>query len=166
MIKRLHILAAFLIDQLRKELEAQGHNNTGALAESLRYRIEATTDGYQIVFTGKDYAKFVNNGIRPGKFINLMALARWVEQRGIASGDKEIKAAAFAIQRKIYQEGSPTKGAYKFSANGRRKEFIELVFKQNESYILQELFAIFNEEITSRLDNVLAKNRAAYLETD
>jgi len=166
MIKRLHILAAFLIDQLRKELEAQGHNNTGELAESLRYEIKSTSDGYNIVFYGKDYAKFVNNGIRSGKWVSVMALAKWVEERGIASGDKEIKAAAFAIRQKIYNEGSPTRGAFAFTSNGRRTEFVEIVFAQNEDYILKELFAIFNDEITSRLDNVLAQNKAAFLASE
>lgn len=165
-VKKLHILGAFLVDQLRSELEAQGHNNTGELAASIRYKIEANTNGYEIVFTAKDYAKFVNNGIRPGKWVSVIALAKWVEQRGIASGDKEVKAAAFAIQRKIFQEGSPTKNAFNFSKNGRRTEFVEFIFAENEKFILSELLAIFSDEITSRLDNVLKANREAYLSTE
>ena len=165
-VKKLHILGAYLVDQLRSELEAQGHNNTGELAASIRYKIESTSDGYELIFTAKDYAKFVNNGIRPGKWVNVMALAKWVEQRGIASGDKEVKSAAWAIARKIFQEGSPTKNAYSFSSNGRRKEFIELVFAENEKFILSELLSIFSDEITSRLDNTLKANRAAYLSTE
>ena len=117
--EKLNILGAFIVDKLRKELLDQGHKNTGALMDSIRYEVKASGNNVSLLFYAKGYSKFVDEGIRAGKWVNPYALAEWVEQKGIATGEKEIKAAAFAIRYSIFKQGSPTKGAYAFTTNDR-----------------------------------------------
>jgi hypothetical protein len=54
------------------------------------------------------------------------AILEWVRIKNIAQGD-EAERAAWAIAKAIKREGIPTENAYKFSKNGRRKGFVEIV---------------------------------------
>jgi hypothetical protein len=158
-IKKIAIICEFIVSQLREELIQQGHKNKGELAASLSYTIKATGEGYIIDFYGKDYAKYVNFGIRQGKWVSVYALAKWVEEKGIASGEKEIKNAAFAIRNAIHREGSPTDKAKEHSKNGERLNFVGITFDGLNDYILNELFTIFSDEFTASMDNILELSR-------
>jgi hypothetical protein len=159
---RLNILGAFLVDKFRNELEAQGHVAKGELINSLRYEVKNTGAGYEINIYGLDYAKYVEMGFGAGHWVNPYALAEWVETKGIASGEREIKNAAFAIRNKIFKEGMPTRGSYQFSKNGRRKEFIQAVIKAESDYIAKEILGIFKEETAIKLLNVVRQNSGKF----
>ena len=89
---KLNILGSFIVSQFQEELREQGHDNTGKLIDSLKPEVVILGDAWEVRIVGLDYAKFVNYGIKPGKKLNPFALAKWVEQKGIASGEKEIKS--------------------------------------------------------------------------
>ena len=161
--QQLEILGAFIVDKLRKELTDQGHRNTGKLIDTLRYEVKKKGSIYDIIIYGQGYAKTVDQGLPPGVKVNVYALAEWVEQKGIASGEKEIKSAAFAIREKIFQEGSPTKNAANFSSNGRRTDFIGAVIDANQKVIVAELFKVFSKSAIFTLSNVIKKNKNIYL---
>lgn len=163
MIKQqLEILGAFLVDKLRKELLQQGHRNTGKLMDTMRYEIKNKGDTFEILIYAQGYAKIVDQGFGPGKYVSVQALAEWVEQKGIASGEKEIKSAAFAIRQKIFQEGSPTKNAVNFSSNGRRTDFIGAVMDANQKVIVAELFKVFSKSVIFTLSNLVKKNKQVF----
>jgi len=154
--QKLNIIGAFMRDQFVKELMEQDHNATGDLIKSIKYEVKKSSDGWAILFTALDYGLFVETGTKPHK-IPIAVLMEWIINKGIASGEKDVKNAAFAIQRKIMQEGTPTKGSYKFSKNGRRTEWITYTVEKNTVKIGEELLLLFGAEITSKLNNIINK---------
>jgi hypothetical protein len=87
-----------------------------------------------------DYGVYVNNGRQKGgKKVPIDVLVAWIERKAIVSGDKKVKSLAFAIQQTIHKEGSPTKGSFRFSNNGRRKGFIDFVISEELNDIYNEL---------------------------
>ena len=159
----LSMLGEFYIEKFSEELIAQGHNNTKTLSETMRYE----TDGHATVnIYMQDYAKFVDSGVRPGKIVSVYALIEWIEQKGIASGEKEIKSMAFAIRKKIEKEGSPTSNAYNFSDNGRRTGFIEVVASEQTKFVLSLIQKELGKLNTGFFDNVIKKNRNIFLQNE
>jgi len=152
---RLNIIGAFITDQIKAELKAQGHVNTGELYNSIKHEVKQTSTGYELNIYANDYAKYMENGFGKGKWVSVYALAEWVEQKGIATGEKEIKSVAFAIRRAIYNEGSPTKGAFAFSSNGRRKDFVSYTMEVINKDIEERLFDIFTDDFTTKLSNFI-----------
>lgn len=159
----LDLLGEFFVEKFREELLAQGHDNTGRLFETMRYETNGvdTVDVYM-----QDYAKFVDSGIRPGKLVSVFALIEWVEQKGIATGEKEIKNAAFAIRRKIMMEGSPTSNAFKFSENGRRTGFIQIVISEQTKFVLSLIREELGKFNSTFFDNVIRHNRNIFLQNE
>lgn len=158
----LNIIGEFVVKQLQIVLEDQGHRATGELIDSMRHEVKKIGNGFTITVFGKDYAKFVDRGIPAGVWVSPYALAEWVEQKGIATGEKEIKSIAFAIRRKIFQEGSPTKGSLKFSKTGKRDEFIKVMLDENANIIFQMVFDLFSREVAISLRNTIAKQRKIF----
>lgn len=79
--------------------------NTGLLAESLKYNVAGTK--IQIIVSGKavDYWFTVEVGRQPGRFPPIEPIRRWVEQRRIGEPSK-YPSTAFLIARKIAREGT------------------------------------------------------------
>lgn len=147
-------IAKLIISSLQKELIAQGHQATGNLVNSFEERVIELPDSMVLEILMDDYGTYVNSGRKSGgKKVPINVLVEWIERRGIASGDKEVKNAAFAIQQKIYQEGTPTSGSFRFSNNGRRKGFIDFVI-DNE---LGEAFAELEKEVFEDYDATIAR---------
>jgi hypothetical protein len=153
----LELIGNFIVEQLVKVLDEQGHRNTGTLQDTMRSVVTSNGKGYNITIYGKEYAKYVDRGIPSGVWVNPYALAEWVEQKGIATGEKEIKNIAFAIRQKIFQEGSPTRGSLKFSKTGKRDEFIQVMLDANANIIFQMVFDLFSREVAISLRNTIAK---------
>ena len=62
--KYLRHFAESVIKRGRQILKAKKKNVTGKLLDSLKYRLEATSKGYNLVFKGADYAAFIDKGVR------------------------------------------------------------------------------------------------------
>ena len=140
MKEKLTVIGEFLLDQFRKELDGQDHKASGDLERSLRYEILETATGFEIVFSGLDYGQFLETGTEP-HYVPIDALIKWIEDKGIAYGDKEVKGMAFAIQKTIAQEGTPTQGSYidHPSKNGRKKEWISFVGESSKTYVSEQI---------------------------
>lgn len=122
------------------ELIEQGHKATGTLVNSFEQRVLELPNSLVLEILMEDYGIYVNEGRRKNaKKVPLDSLIAWIERKAIVNGDKEIKNLAFAIQNKIYQEGSPTKGSFRFSNNGRRKGFIDFVIANELDFVYTEL---------------------------
>ena len=85
----------------------------------------------------------------------LDALRKWVEERGLASEEKEVNAIAFLIGRAIRDQGSPTRGAYKYSNNGKRKDWIGQVLEANEQIIFDHIEQASIANVEVRFNKVL-----------
>ena len=158
----LELIAEFILDKLREELEEQDHRATGDLIDSMQAIVGVKSGGFEITIIANDYAKYMEEGFSPGKWVNPYALAEWVERKGIATGVKEIKAAAFAIRAAIHREGMPTNGSYKFSKNGRRTGFIDFVMDENAEAIFEKALEVFTKEIDLSLTNIVNKNKVTF----
>lgn len=151
---KLIVLAEFLVDQFKKELEGQDHKASGDLESSLRYEINETGGGFEINFIALNYGRFLETGTTP-HYVPIDALIKWIEDKGIAFGDKEIKNMAFAIQKTIAQEGTPTKGSYSFTKNGRKKEWISFVANSSKPRIEAEILKAMSLTTSIRLANII-----------
>jgi len=142
-----------IIAQLQAELIGQGHDATGSLVNSFESNSISLPEKVVIEILMSDYGIYVNEGRKAGaKRVPLQVLMDWVERRAIASGNKEVKQVAFAIQEKIFQEGSPTSGSFKFTPNGRRKGFIDFVIDNKLDPILEQL----GNEVFKNFDTLVA----------
>tara|TARA_R110000824_G_scaffold87066_1_gene214933 strand:+ start:170 stop:715 length:546 start_codon:yes stop_codon:yes gene_type:complete len=110
--KYLRHFAENVIKRGKQILRAKGKE--GKLSDSLKYRLEATSKGYNLIFKGADYATFVDKGVSGtkttrtyhnvfgkrerspfkykagvGNSPNIGALAKWISRKGIKGRDKE-----------------------------------------------------------------------------
>ena len=142
-----------IIASLQKERLGQGHKATGNLINSFERRVIELRNSIVIEILMDEYGIYVNEGRKTGgKKVPINVLVDWIERRAIASGDKDVKSIAFAIQNTIHKEGMPTKGSFKFSNNGRRKGFIDFV-------IDNELDGVYNElerQVVEGYDDAIA----------
>jgi len=152
------LVAEFLVEKIRAELLAQDHNASGDLISSIRYMVTEN----QIIIIANDYAKYLETGTSAGRWVPIDALIRWIEQKGIASGEREVKNAAFAIQRAIFREGTPTKGSYKFSKNGRRKEFLTFVMDENFELIVAKITEVLSTLVVGEINNAITKEKVNF----
>ena len=145
-----------IIAMLKAELIMQGHKDTGALIDSFEGRIMELPNSIVLEILMDKHGVYVNDGRRKAKskkeYVPIQVLIDWVERKGIASGDREVKNAAYAIRQKIFKEGSPTSNSYSFSKNGRRKGFIDFVIENKFDKIYNEL----EEQVFEGYDDAIA----------
>lgn len=150
-------LGSFLIEEFRRELKQQGHENTGALSESIYYTISILTNETVIDFYGLDYIAPINTGVpasripysrgsgkKTSKYIE--GLIRFFQSKSF----NDPKKAAFATANKHKQEGMPSRSSFQYSQNGRRTNFIEAVIEENERKINE----IFEREATDEIETL------------
>jgi len=142
-----------IIAMLKAELIMQGHKDTGALIDSFEGRIMELPNSIVLEILMDKHGVYVNEGRKTGgKKVPINVLVEWIERKAIASGDKEVKSMAFAIQNTIHKEGIPTKGSFKFSNNGRRKGFIDFVIDNELNDVYNEL----EEQVFEGYDDAIA----------
>jgi hypothetical protein len=155
MIKQgLELIGDFIVDQLRKTLVALDHKATGNLIKSLRSDV-TESGNYTITIYGADYAEAVNNGLPPGSKVSTTALAKWVEKKGIATGESEVKNIAFLIARKIFNEGT-------IQYRENKEGFIEITLDANAQAIFKMVLDLFKKEITLSLTNTIRQNKQTF----
>ena len=131
--KHLRQFAENVIAKGKKILKSKKKNVSGKLLDSLKYRLEATNKGYNLIFKGAKYATFVDKGVSgtkttrtyhnifgkrqrsPFKYTSKQppasALDKWIVKKGLAGiRDKKgrfvsRKSLAFLIARSIKSKG-------------------------------------------------------------
>jgi hypothetical protein len=151
----LDLIGAFIVDKLIKSIDDLGHKTTGNLQSSLRYDVKESGSGFEIIIYGAEYAKAVDKGLPPGTKVSSEALAKWVEAKGIATGEAQIKGIAFLIQRKIFKEGT-----VQFREN--KKGFIEVTLDANAKIIFKMVLDLFKTEFTLSLSNEIRKHKQTF----
>lgn len=118
---------ARLMQELKRELRAQGHHNTGALEASFASNVTVSGDEVQLTGRAIDYAGILSDGTRPEKAS--MKQFHFVKEFFLSKGVEPKKAGAYAAMtiRKWMREGMSTRASVRFSKNGRRLNFIGFV---------------------------------------
>lgn len=125
---------------MRSELKAQGHYNTGKLHDSIVYSIEIKGDKVTATMESEDYGLAMEFGVKASKIPftrgsgaqsskYIQGLITYFESKGL--GESEAKGAAFATANKHKQEGLPTRASFAFSTNGRRTGFASTTLEKD-----------------------------------
>lgn len=159
-------LGEFLVEELARELAAQGHRATGRLISSIEQGVTTFKNSIALEIKYLEYGRYVETGVsaaripygkktgaKTSKYIQ--ALIEWVKIKGIASG-LEATGLAFGIARKHKKEGMPTRGSYAFSNNGRRKGFQSYVVQSNQNKIDNLLQDGLEATVSAQLDLLIA----------
>jgi len=144
----LQLIGDFLVDQLIKTIDKQGSRATGQLQDTMRSVVTSTGTGFTISIYAQNYADSVEKGVPAGVKVSPYALAKWVEVKGIATGEKEIKSLAFAIRQKIFNEGS-------VQFREKKKGFIEVSLDSSAKAIFKMLLNLFTKEVSTTLSNTV-----------
>ena len=133
-----------LVDQLKRELERQGHVLTGKLRDSLEIVIKDLTSfisgDFEAVILAEDYWRVINDGVRNVPFSGatgsqtrskyIAGLRRFFRLLGFTTGSRN-KRLAFATAFAQKKEKIPTKGSQSFSSVNRRRGFANVVLGKN-----------------------------------
>lgn len=154
-----------ILEDIKIELAAQGHELTGKTFQSLRPDVRF--EGGTLVMEGKSsfVIEILNEGVAveripytPGaktgagtsKYIQ--ALKEYAKKR-FGLDDKKALAAAFAIAHKHAKEGMPTQSSKRFSETGKRTHAIETVFVENKDRFEKKI----GDGIKSHFDGLFKK---------
>jgi hypothetical protein len=153
-----------IIEDIKIELAAQGHELTGATANSMEARISLENGTIALEAYGSKVIAILDKGVAPdrvpfsgtGKSGGTSAYIQGLKQFAMLRFGVDEKTAlgiAFAIAKKHKQEGMPTKGSYQYSETGERLSAVEIVFKENQKRYdgaLGEVVDIILEEVLSK----------------
>ena len=84
-----------IIKDARSTLKKQGHRATGKLMDSMK----AVVNKSELTFELESYARYVDQGRRPGKYAPVKAIKDWCKVKGID------QSLAYVINRSIYENG-------------------------------------------------------------
>jgi len=147
-----------LLKAITTEFIMQGHKNTGKGLKSIKIKFEGDNilgfmDEYMIIQSKGVKASRIpytrGSGKKSSEFIN--GLMKWVQYKGIERG-KQAKGIAFAIATKLKRTGMPSPGAFRYSKNGRRLNWIEEGIKATPKILREELFDTFNQRLNRIID--------------
>lgn len=166
-------LGKYLVDITGEEFQAQGHNLTGASISSIEYVVEKEGNTWVVEIWHDKHMIYLNTGVPASKipyspgsgaessqFIE--ELIKWVQLRRIASGFVKAKRIAFAIATTMKREGMPTKGAYKFSGNGRRIGWLDYPINKERDEIEELLYETYAQFLADKLTEHLSDIAARY----
>lgn len=80
-------------------LKKAGKRSSGALINSIDFRLKEQANQINIELIANDYLKYVDEGRRAGTYPPISAIAKWTSINGIS------KSAAFPIARSIFKFG-------------------------------------------------------------
>ena len=157
-------IANWLKVRLAQELRDQGHNLTGSLISSLEEKVTVAAGRLTIEMYGNDYGDPLNTGVpaaripyTPGQ--SRAATSKYIQglihfaERRFGLRGKEAISAAFAIARKHKREGMPTRGSYKYSSNGRRTGWIDVILADNDQELTSFVEEWVGTEVTILIQN-------------
>lgn len=155
--RRLTELGKFLKDDLQKELKLQKHNASSRLSDSIEMQVQQTNDKIILRELHNFYGDFVDRGRKAGlKRVPIAALETWVRLKGFAPGNE--RGVAFAIQKKIFEQGIPTRRSSSLAP--RRLNWLTGTIEQNNDRIEATLEEAVILDLNVIIDNILATTNA------
>lgn len=159
----------FIKGELVKELNAQGHNNTGSLIDSIDLVSRQIADDVIGEIYMNDYWQPLNSGVRANKIPYqrgsgkksskyVEGLVKYFQSKGLPL--QSAKGAAFATANVQKREGMPTSNSYKFSNNNKRTGFMDVIDKE-QGYIERYIELSYQTEVQTALDNLIDRLNAA-----
>ena len=124
----------FLVEEYKDKLILNDAIASGSLYDSITYIIEDRGKSIEVKLSLNDYAKYIENGRKPGKWPPISAIQKWIEikpvlPRPMSNGQLPTTAQlAFLISRKIGLEGIAPKPLLQECINNVwdvMKEFLE-----------------------------------------
>jgi hypothetical protein len=155
-------LQQVISEVLMDEWEAQGHKMTGDVVKEIDYQVKFNTNN--IILSGLmfPYGSIQAAGItasripyggrtgRGGKSAYISALQDYVKKRMGITDEKKSKSIAFAIATEHKKKGMPTDGSFRFSKNGRRKDWIEFALQSDK--VTEAISEMAEGIITANID--------------
>lgn len=145
---------------LINELRAQGHYLTGALENSIKGTIKATSSETSLEGTMYTYGVILHHGVSPdnvpfggtggsggGTSKYIEGLKTFFMLKGF--NEKKALQLAFATAKKHKKEGMPTNASSVYSETGKRKDFIE----ETKKNINGELHGTISRGIDDMVNN-------------
>ena len=137
-----------LVELGKDELRQQGHIATGAGIASLSAKVVANVgDTLRIGIEGNDYLIDLDTGIPPSKVdLSTAGYARFLDWARIVKpglSESNLKRFTFLSLNKAAVLGFPLPGAFAFTKNGRRTEWVKFGFEMNAERIIEEQFRVF-----------------------
>lgn len=162
-------LQNILNEALMDEWEAQGHKATGAVYKEIEYQIKQTTDTLTLNGFMPFYGNIIAAGVpesripysgrtgRGGVSKYIEALQRYAQWKMGITDPKKSLSVAFAIATVQKRSGMPTPGSYKYSRTGKRRDWVEEAFKNNDDKITEAVRAMSRELLSVKMDVFLAQ---------
>ena len=137
-----------LVEGYKDNLRKDGINASGDLAQSVKYIVERNGTAYEVSLSLLEYAKYVENGRRAGKFPPLSKIEKWIKVKPVIpkpyNGKLPTeKQLAFLIGRKIALEGTEARHPLRDTLEDKNQEFLLQIEKA------------FMEDLEAQVDEVL-----------
>jgi hypothetical protein len=153
-----------IVMAVKKAFIMQGHKMTGALNDSIEYKVNATINSVMLEFLMLDYGMVQNFGIAPekipfnpgsgaksSKYID--GLKRFAKIK-LGKNDKEAERVAFAIAYKQKQEGMPTNGSKRM---GKKTGAIFDALKDSEDEVTKMINLAMQEYVFKNFVDVITE---------
>ena len=149
--------------QAVKNLVTQGHVASRELLEGIQVRIEMRTDSIVLIEDHPQHGLFLDAdpARRKGaKGVPISALEDWIRLKGFETDAKKVRGMAFAIQKTIIKEGSPTKAS---KAMGKKSGWLTDALDVLADDFAQKIEDVLDEEINIIIDNVLRSVKTQFV---
>lgn len=142
----------------KDELREQGHVATGRGIASLKAKVvESVGDTLRLGIEGNDYLLDLDTGIPASKVDTSAAaeakLLQWARVVKPGLSESNLKRFTFLTLNKAAVFGFPLPGAYAFTKNGRRTEWVKFGLEMNAEKIIEEQFKVF-ELLVENFDEI------------
>jgi hypothetical protein len=162
-------LEQILTEILLNEWEVQGHSMGGKVVKDMEFKSKQETN--KIILSGftYPYGNIIAAGVRPEKIpysgrsgrggtsLYIQALQNYAKQRMNISDEKKSLSIAFAIAATQKEEGMPTMNSYRFSTSGKRLDWVQEAFKNNEDKITEAISVFAFNQLNVEFDVLLNK---------
>lgn len=112
---------------------------SGNLIKSISYDVEVNGKNIVLNIDAEPYWKYVDKGRKPGKFVPVNALRKWVKVKGIP------ESAIYPINYKIYKKGIAPTNFATTTLTRRKSKFEEMVAKAYKEDMIDYLQRLKNE---------------------
>lgn len=129
-----------VVNNMKKELLQNGSIATSELLNSLNYKAKISIEQIIIQWSAEDYAKYIENGRKPGSYPPISKIKQWCAVKGIS------EKAAYPISRSIYKFGIKPKPFLLKSFKDTRDLFISSLIQAYASEIITELKLTFKQD--------------------
>jgi hypothetical protein len=153
-----------IVMAVKKAFIMQGHKMTGALNDSIEYKVNATMNSVMLEFLMLDYGMIQNFGVTPeripfnpgsgAKKSNYIDGLKKFAKIKLGKNDKEAERVAFAIAYKQKKEGMPTNGSKRM---GKKTGAIFDALKDSEDEVTKMINLAMQEYVFKNFVDIITE---------